>query len=118
MMTTVWIEIPVGDLGRAKAFYESVFGHAPTEVLVEGDRSITVIEGRPTVSLNQTPGFVPTEQGSLPYFHVDAPIDDVLARVVSAGGKIVEPAAARADRGLFSLVADTEGNGFYLHAAS
>lgn len=118
MMTTVWIEIPACDLGRAKTFYETVFGHAPTEVLVDGDRSITVIEGQPTVSLNQTPGFVPTDQGSVPYFHVDAPLVDVLARVVPAGGTIVERAAARGDRGVFSLVTDTEGNALYLHAAS
>lgn len=118
MMNSVWIEIPALDLARAKAFYEAVFEHAPTEVLAEDGRQITVIEGQPTVSLNQTPGFVPTDQGSVPYFHLDGPIADVLARVTAAGGRIVEPATARADRGMFSLVTDTEGNALYLHAAS
>lgn len=118
MMNAVWIEIPVHDLTRAKAFYEAVFQHAPTEVLIEDGRRITLIEGQPTVSLNQTPGFTPTDQGSLPYFHLDGTITDALARVTAAGGRIVEPAVARADRGMFSLVTDSEGNAFYLHAAS
>jgi predicted enzyme related to lactoylglutathione lyase len=38
--------------------------------------------------------------------------------VTAAGGRIVEPATARADRGLFSLVVDSEGNAFHLHAAA
>ena len=117
-MNTVWVEIPVLDLSRAKAFYESVFEHAPTEVLAEDGRRITLIEGTPTVSLNETAGFVPSEQGSLPCFHLDGPLADALARVTAAGGRIVEPATARADRGLFSLVVDSEGNAFYLHAAA
>jgi predicted enzyme related to lactoylglutathione lyase len=96
MMDSAWLEIPVNDLARAKAFYETVFEHAPTEILVEGDRRITVIEGRPTVSLNQTPGFVPTEQGTLPYSHLEGPLADALARVTAAGGRVVEPATARA----------------------
>lgn len=117
-MNTVWIEIPVTDLSRAAAFYAAVFEHTPGEVLSEGGRQIVVIEGQPTVSLNQTPGFVPTASGSLPYFHLDGNLADVLTRVTAAGGSVVEPAAAREDRGMFSLVTDTEGNGMYLHAAS
>lgn len=42
-------------------------------MIKEDDRQITVIDGQPTVSLNQTPGFVPTEQGSLPYFSMSTP---------------------------------------------
>jgi predicted enzyme related to lactoylglutathione lyase len=38
--------------------------------------------------------------------------------VTAAGGRIVEAAAPRADRGLFSPVVDSEGNAFYLHAAA
>lgn len=117
-MNSIWIEIPVNDLARAKDFYEAVFDHAPTDVIKEDDRRITVIAGQPTVSLNQTPGFVPTEQGSLPYFHVDAPLDDTLARVTRAGGRVVEPGAPRGENGVFSLVTDTEGNALYLHASS
>jgi uncharacterized protein len=115
-MHAIWIEIPASDLGRAKAFYESVFGHAATDETADGTRRITIIEGTPTVSLNETAGFRPSLDGSIPYFHVDEPVSGVLERVVASGGKILEPAAARGDLGVFSLVADSEGNSLYLHA--
>ena len=60
----------------------------------------------------------PTDQGSVPYFHVEAPLSQTLTRVTDAGGRIVEPAAARGENGTFSMVVDTEGNSLYLHAAA
>ena len=53
-MQAIWIELPTTDLPRAKAFYEAVFGHAPTDVIEGETRAITVIPGSPTVSLNHT----------------------------------------------------------------
>lgn len=117
-MNSIWIEIPVADLARAKAFYESVFEHAPTEVVDDGTREITIIDGQPSVSLNRTAGFTPSPDGALPYFHLDGPIGAALDRVTAAGGAVVEPAAARGDLGLFALVTDSEGNALCLHAAS
>lgn len=70
-MQAIWIEIPVSDLERAKA----VFEHAPTEVVDDGTRRITIIPGEPTVSLNQAPGFTPGPQGALPYFALVADLD-------------------------------------------
>lgn len=115
-MQTIWIEIPVADLARAKSFYESVFAYPPTAVTDDGTRAITVVEGQPTVSLNRTAGFTPSIDGVLPYFHLDGPLTAALDRVTAAGGQVVEPPAARSDLGLFALVTDSEGNALYLHA--
>lgn len=117
-MNCVWIEIPAAQLERAMAFYETVFGYEGGDILEEDARRLTQIDGTPTVSLNETAGFTPTADGSVPYFHLDGPLHEVLARVAAAGGSLLEPATPRADRGMFSLVADTEGNALYLHAAS
>lgn len=117
-MHAIWIEIPVADLARAARFYEAVFEHAPTEVIHDDTRSLTIIDGQPTVSLNRTAGFEPSDRGSLPYFHLDGPLDEVLVRVTASGGAVVEPPAARADLGVFALVTDSEGNAMYLHAAA
>lgn len=117
-MMCVWIEIPAARLERAMAFYEAVFQYERGDILEEDGRRITLIDGTPTASLNETAGFVPTAEGSVPYFHLEGVLDDALARVTAAGGRILEPAAARADRGVFSLIADSEGNALYLHAAS
>lgn len=117
-MQSIWIEFPATDINRAKAFYQAVFQHAPTDVIADGTRKIAVIAGEPTVSLTETSGFTPTVEGSLPYFHVDAPLSDTLSRVSSAGGRVVEPAAARGENGVFSMIVDTEGNALYLHSAN
>lgn len=117
-MQAIWIEIPVSDVARAKQFYETVFGHAPTDVLEDGPRKITIIPGEPTVSLNQTAGFRPGDQGSLPYFEVGDQLDATLERVTSASGEIVEAKTARGDLGFFALVHDVDGNPLYLHGTS
>ena len=117
-MQSIWIEIPAIDLHRAKSFYESVFRHEPTPIVVEGERQITVIDGSPTVSLNQVPGFEPSTTGSLPYFHLEGSLTDVLDRVTQAGGKVIEDAHSRGDNGFFSQVQDTEGNAIYVHTTS
>ncbi len=117
-MQSIWIEIPAIDLHRAKSFYESVFLHEPTPVIVDGERQITVIDGSPTVSLNQVAGFDPGTTGPLPYFHLEGSLTDVLDRVARAGGKVIEDAHARGENGFFSQVQDSEGNAIYLHTAS
>lgn len=117
-MQAIWIEIPVRDLDRAKQFYETVFGHAPTDVIDDGERKITIIPGAPTVSLNQTAGFIPGEQGALPYFGRGDELDATLERVIAAGGEIVDAKTARGENGFFSLVRDPEGNLLTLHGTS
>lgn len=117
-MHAIWIEFPAADLARAKAFYEAVFQHDPTDILSEGARSITVIPGEPTVSLNQVDGFTPTTAGSLPYFHLEESLAAVLDRVTRAGGRVLEDAHARGDNGFFAQVQDTEGNALYVHSAA
>ncbi len=114
-MHSIWIEIPALDLSRAASFYRQVFGHDQTEVLDDGSRRITIIEGNPTVSLNATDGFVPGTAGPLPYFTVGEDLDNAITRVEAAGGQVIEPKTPRGEFGYFALVLDSEGNHLYLH---
>ncbi|MFG2887339.1 VOC family protein [Streptomyces sp. NPDC048297] len=116
-MQTIWIEIPAEDLERAKRFYEAVFQHEPTEIVDMGVRRITILPGTPSVSLNQTDGFVPSTLGALPYFHVDEPLSEALERVTANGGSVVDPTEERPGNGFFALVLDSEGNAVTLHSA-
>lgn len=113
-MQSIGIEVPVHDLHRAMRFYETVFGHARTDVIEEEGRVRTVIDGAPGVFLDQTAGFARSADGSLPYFHVDD-LDAAVAAVAAAGGRVLEPATPRGDLGRFAHVLDSEGNGLYLH---
>lgn len=118
-MHAIWIEIPATDLPRAKRFYEEVFDVPSDAGVLEGDgRAIIVIDGSPTVSLNQTPGFTPTLEGTLPYFHLELESSVLPSRVAAAGGTVIEAPAPRGDHGVFTLVADSEGNGIYVHTAT
>lgn len=116
-MHAIWIEIPVADVRRARDFYANVFGVDAPETVEQTVRRIVVIDGQPTVSLNETPGFVPSTDGSLPYFEV-ANLDAALTAVIASGGAIAEPAAERPGLGRFALVHDSEGNALYLHGAA
>jgi predicted enzyme related to lactoylglutathione lyase len=115
-MQTIWTEIPAENLERAKLFYETVFQHQPTEIVADEVRRITILPGAPSVSLNETDGFVPASLGALPYFHVDEPLADALMRVTAAGGKVVDTAEERPGYGYFALVLDSE-DGITLHSA-
>ena len=72
-MNAIWIEIPVADLARAKRFYEAVFEHAPTDVVDDGTRAITVVDGQPTVSLNRTEASARRRTGRCPTSTSTAP---------------------------------------------
>jgi predicted enzyme related to lactoylglutathione lyase len=117
-MKTIWIELAARDIARANQFYSTMFGHGLAEILTDSGRSIVVIPGEPIVSLNQTAGFVPNGDGTLPYFDVEGPLGHALEVAVSAGGSVVEPIGERPGYGFFAIVVDTEGNHFYLHSAT
>lgn len=116
-MQTIWVELPAADLERAIAFYAEVFGHTSGDIIDQGVRRITILPGTPSVSLNQTAGFTPTTEGSLPYFHVDEPLSVTLERVTRGGGRVIEPTEQRGENGFFALIADSEGNGVTIHSA-
>jgi predicted enzyme related to lactoylglutathione lyase len=117
-MKTIWIELAARDIVRANQFYSTVFGHEIGEIVRDSGRAIVIIAGDPIVSLNQTAGFLPNGDGTLPYFDVDEPLETALDIAVSAGGSVVEPIGERPGYGFFAIVADTEGNHFYLHSAT
>ena len=117
-MKTIWIELAARDIARANEFYSTVFGHELGEVQEGSGRAIVIIPGEPRVSLNQTPGFVPNGDGTLPYFDVDGSLAGALDVVVAAGGSVVEPIGERPGYGYFAVVVDTEGNHIYLHSAT
>lgn len=117
-MKTIWIELAARDLARANRFYATVFGHEPVEVMASPERAIAIIPGEPIVSLTQADGFVPNGDGTLPYFDVDGSLEHALEVLVSAGGSVVEEINERPGYGFFAIAVDTEGNHFYLHAAT
>lgn len=118
-----WFEIYVGDMPRAKAFYEAVFALTlealPTPMpglemwcfpMVDGaygaPGALVKMEGCPIGG---------DGVGTLVYFScADCAVEE--SRVVPAGGSVFRPKFAIGEYGFISIVKDTEGNTIGLHS--
>jgi predicted enzyme related to lactoylglutathione lyase len=80
-----YVELPVGDVGAAKAFYEAAFGWSLTEF---GPTYAATVTGDTDIGLQGDPAEAP--QAPLPVIDV-ADLESALAAVEAAGGRIVRP---------------------------
>jgi len=116
--TVVWFEIPVTDLGRATAFYESIFD---TKLIADARfPTMTIFPyERPGVSgCLMSNGLKPSTDGSLVYLNCDGKLDSVLERAAAAGTQILEGKNALPENmGWVAQIADLDGNRVGLHAA-
>lgn len=114
-----WFEIYVQDMGRAKAFYERVFGVQLAKLdnpeiemwtfPMQAERY-----GAPG-ALVRMPGFPAGANSVLVYFScTDCAVE--AARAASSGGKIQKDKFSIGQYGHIALVIDTEGNMIGLHS--
>jgi predicted enzyme related to lactoylglutathione lyase len=115
-----WFEIPVNDMDRAKAFYETVF---EVEIKVQ-DFGGTLMGWLPdnngaygaTGSLIQQESYVPSTEGTLVYF-MSKNVKIELDRVETAGGKIYQEKTKISDEhGYMGVFIDSEGNRVAIHS--
>jgi predicted enzyme related to lactoylglutathione lyase len=115
-----WFEIPVHDLARAQAFYQTLLG-TPLATEQFGPEPVAVFPKAHADNvagcLQTGAGNAPQQQGTLVYLDVAPSLDEALARVVPAGGRIVLPRTALPPgMGFFAHIVDSEGNRVGLHA--
>jgi hypothetical protein len=117
-----WFEIPVRDMSRAQAFYETVlqttlhrenFVGPNMQMMVfkeDGHRAKgALISGHPALQTGTS--------GTLVYFHAGPSLDETLGRVVAAGGQVAMGKVALPDGvGLMAHMLDVDGNRVGLHA--
>ncbi len=117
MDKVVHFEIPVDDLDRAKAFYESVFGWG-VHTLPEMDYTIAMTTAvDETTRMPLEPGAIngglmrrsDTTPAPVITIQVDA-IDEVLKRIEAEGGGTVQPRTEIPGMGAFAYFTDSEGN--------
>ena len=115
-----WFEIPVRDIDRAQAFYEKLLGAPMRRETITGN-TLAVFSYAETgvggclMAGESAPA--PSTSGTLIYLNAGPRLDDTLARVDAAGGRITTPKVQLPDgMGCFAHVADTEGNRIGLHA--
>ncbi len=115
-----WFDLPVTDMNRAKAFYESVL-QISLSSFDAGQVKFARFPDRNDANgaagqLIQNPGSKPSGQGTVVYFAVED-IDAAITRIQAAGGTVVQPKFSMGNLGDICLFLDTEGNMVGLRSA-
>ncbi len=115
-----WFEIPVRDLDRAQAFYETLLA-VPLRREAMGEQTLAVFgdsgAGVGGCLLAGPAVPAPSAAGTLVYLRATPTLDAALDRLGAAGGKVLTPKVQLpGDMGCFAHVADSEGNRVGLHA--
>ncbi|MDG5492348.1 VOC family protein [Psychroserpens sp. SPM9] len=115
-----WFEIPVHDMDRAKAFYETVF---KVDIAIHNFGGILMgwfpfDEKKPgaTGTLIKQESYIPSQEGTLVYFVCDDVANEI-GRVEAAGGTIYQSKTEISpEHGHMAVFIDTEGNRVALHS--
>ena len=112
-----WFEIPVTDFGRAKKFYDSIFGVELYEQMM-GPYQMGFFPGEGVSgAIVKGDGYVPSQDGALIYLAAGEDLTGVMNKIDKAGGKVAQPKTKVTDEiGYISVFIDTEGNKVALHS--
>ncbi|MEQ9297319.1 MAG: VOC family protein [Cyclobacteriaceae bacterium] len=116
-----WFELPVNDMDRAKLFYETILD---IEITIQhmGTALMGWFPFEPngagaTGTLMKGDTYVPSHHGTMVYFSVPE-IDDVISKIETAGGKIINGKFSLGEHGFAGHFEDSEGNRVALHQAA
>jgi predicted enzyme related to lactoylglutathione lyase len=118
-----WFEIPTTDINRAQKFYETIFGITmiPMDMpnikmrMFPLDDMMTQVGG----ALVDSGGFhkASATDGPLIYLNANPDVQNILNKIVEAGGSILVPKTEISpDYGFMAVFMDTEGNRVALHS--
>jgi len=118
-----WFEIPTTEIDRAQKFYETIFGVTmiPMDMpnikmrMFPLDDMMTQVGG----ALVDSGGFhkASATDGPLIYLNANPDVQNVLDKVVEAGGSIMVPKTEISpEYGFMAVFMDTEGNRIGLHS--
>lgn len=116
-----WFEIPAKDFERAKSFYEVIFD-AKLETMSMEEMGMTMAffpadwENGVGGGIAFGPGYEPSDKGTIVYLNVGDDLSTSLAKVESAGGKIILPKTSLGPNGFMAQFIDTEGNRVAFHS--
>ena len=114
---TEWFEIPVSDMERAKAFYETIFETA-IQVNDFGELLMGIFPHRKIgCALCKHESYIPSDNGVLVYLNANPDLSNVESRIEAAGGVLIRPKTLISkEHGHMALFRDTEGNRLALHS--
>lgn len=114
MNAIAWFEIPATNFDRAVKFYEKVLGGSiEREKMGDNDMGVFPHLGDTSVAgcIWHGKGYRPSPDGTAVYLHAEPDLAAALARVESAGGRVVVPKTALPPgMGHYAQFIDSEGN--------
>jgi len=114
-----WFEIPANDLKRACSFYKQVLDLEVHTHEVMGTEMGFLHNGQDGVggALVKGEGYKPSADGALVYLNGGEDLSKPLAKVETAGGKVVLPKTKISDEiGYMAIFMDPEGNKVAFHS--
>ena len=116
-----WFEIPVLNFEQAKEFYSRIYNYEMTESNLDAIRMGFLPYDADSKGVGgaivQGNGFIPSALGVKIYLNGGKNLDDVLNRVIAAGGEIItHKTKINDDYGYYAVFEDTEGNHISLHS--
>jgi len=114
-----YVAIPSDNFERAFKFYSEITGglirrnpNVPFPMAYFTDE-----DGKDVGHLFQLPNFKPSQDGTIVYLELAKDLNETLAKIESAGGKVIMPKTLIAPgKGYWALFLDTEGNKLALHS--
>ena len=127
--TPIWTSIPAYDVARARTFYSTLFNWTykpntdqyPASQIAMIDfpdpqvQTLNIGGGIIKVSEDQKIGSAFPNEGVVVFLIVED-VDDVLAKVEGAGGKVLKGKEKEGEMGVMATLADTEGNSVGVYA--
>lgn len=114
---TDWFEIPVADLPRARAFYETIFGFQMPVMNLETLQMAFFPQSQVGGALCAGSWYKPAAGGVVLYLNANPDLSVVLGKVEQAGGKVLQAKKQISpEHGFMALFTDTEGNRLALHS--
>jgi predicted enzyme related to lactoylglutathione lyase len=107
--TPCWVDLGVGDAGRARAFYGGLFGWDIQEGAPEaGGYSMCEVNGRPVAGIGPKTGPAGTPATWTTYLASDD-ADHTVSKIRAAGGQVVTEPMDVTDAGRMAVAADPGG---------
>lgn len=115
-----WFEIPALDIERSKKFYETIFSIKMETMEMMGTKMAFFPfepgSGKASGALVQGEPHKPSGEGTYVYLNANPNMDNIIAKVENAGGKIVSPKTSIGENGFVAYIMDTEGSVVGLHS--
>jgi uncharacterized protein len=117
-----WFEVPAIDITRAKKFYETIFDMQMDDMgEMMGMKMVgfpsDMGNGKASGALVEGPMHKPSMDGCVIYLNANPAMDNVVARIETAGGNLMMPKTSIGENiGYMAFFVDSEGNRMALHS--